>query len=121
MKRFSKRLFVGEFLPGRATFLVFLVVATAISALAKMYEEPKSFALKDKSQEQVELKVLPKINVDALVAEDRLRDKNLQHPGPMRFAVTANVSYTLDNSGTSQTRRSLIRWQHPTSQTPSRL
>jgi len=95
----------------RKLFLASLVLVLAVSGFAKMYEQPRSFALKDKSQEQVELKALPKINVDALLAEDRLRGKNTQHPGPMRFAVTANVSYTLDNSGTWQTLNDGRLWR----------
>jgi hypothetical protein len=33
-----------------------------------MYEAPNSFALKDKSQEQVERKILPKIDAERLLS-----------------------------------------------------
>jgi hypothetical protein len=68
-----------------------------------MYEEPKSFALKDESQQRVDRKVLPALDVERLRAEDRERGKNPQHPGPMRFAVSADVTYALGSSGTWQT------------------
>ncbi|QBB70784.1 Ig-like domain repeat protein [Pseudolysobacter antarcticus] len=80
-----------------------LVSAFAVPGHAKMYEEPRSFSLKDKSQEQVERKVLPKINIERLLAEDRDRGKDLQRPGPHRFAVAADQAYTLDKAGTWQT------------------
>jgi lysyl endopeptidase len=80
-----------------------LALVLAVSAFAKMYEEPRSFSLKDKSQEQVERKILPVIDVERLLAEDKLHGKNTQEPGPLRFAVAADVAFTLENSGTWQT------------------
>jgi len=68
-----------------------------------MYEEPKSFSLQDKSQEQVERKILPKVDTERLLAEDLAIGKDPEHPGPHRFAVSAIVAYTLNNSGTWQT------------------
>jgi lysyl endopeptidase len=85
------------------TFLrAVLVLTMAVSGFAKMYEEPRSFSLKDKSQEQVQLKVLPKFDTERLKEEDRANRKNPHHPGPFRFAVAAEVSFNLDNSGTWQ-------------------
>jgi V8-like Glu-specific endopeptidase len=80
-----------------------VVVALQSAAFAKMYETPRSFALKDKSQEQVQRKVLPKIDTARLIAEDKERGKNRRQPTPRRFAVAADVSYTLDTSGSWQT------------------
>jgi hypothetical protein len=83
--------------------LALAIVVFAVSGFAKLYEEPKSFSLKDKSQEQVERKILPKVDTERLIAEDRARGKDPQHAAPHRFAVAADVSFTLDNSGTWQT------------------
>jgi hypothetical protein len=83
--------------------LATLAMLLVASVFAKMYEQPRSFSLNDKSQEQVERKILPKINIERLLAEDRARAEKPQlRPGPQRFAVAAEVSYTLDNSGTWQ-------------------
>ncbi|MGA2421851.1 MAG: Ig-like domain repeat protein [Candidatus Acidiferrum sp.] len=74
----------------------------AVSAFAKMYEQPRSFLLKDKSQEQVERKALPTFDADRLIADDRARGKSQQNPGPQRFAIGAEVAYNTGNSGTWQ-------------------
>src|SRR5262245_48685019 len=79
------------------------VLALQSTASAKMYETPRSFALKDKSQDQVNRKVLPKIDAKALLAKDIARGRQPARPEPHHFAVSADVSYTLDNSGTWQT------------------
>jgi len=89
--------------PVRGPFVAALILTLAVSGFAKMYEEPRSFSLKDKSQEQVERKTLPKIDIERLLEEDRARGKNPQRPGPHRFAVAAEVSFTLENSGTTET------------------
>src|SRR5947209_2250427 len=89
--------------PARTFFLAVLVLMLPVSGFARMYEEPKSFSLKDDSQEQVERKILPSIDTERLLAEDRARVKNLQHPVPMRVAVAADVAFDLNNSGTWQT------------------
>jgi hypothetical protein len=65
-----------------------------------MYEAPRSFALNDKSQDQADRKVLPNIDAARLLAEDAARGK--LRPGPRRFAVAVNSSYSLTNSGTWQ-------------------
>ncbi|GAA0720050.1 hypothetical protein GCM10009105_29100 [Dokdonella soli] len=83
-------------------FVAVLILAFPVSGFAKMYEEPRSFSLKDKSIERVERKTLPKLNIERLLEEDRARGKEPQHPGPHRFAVSADVAYALDNSGTWQ-------------------
>jgi len=75
----------------------------AVSLFAKMYEEPKSFALKDESQGTVERKVMAPVDTARLLAEDQARGKNQQRPGPHRFAVAVDAIFTLANSGTSQT------------------
>jgi hypothetical protein len=56
--------------------------------------------LDDKSLEKIQRKVLPKVDTERLLAEDRTRDR--RRPGPVRFAVPADVTYTLANSGTWQ-------------------
>ncbi|HSB64644.1 MAG TPA: Ig-like domain-containing protein [Thermoanaerobaculia bacterium] len=86
----------------RQLFLALLILVLPIPAFAKMYEEPKSFGLKDASQEKVDLKVLPKIDPERLLAEDKDRGKNSRQPVPLRFAVAAEVAFNLDNSGTWQ-------------------
>jgi hypothetical protein len=63
-----------------------------------MTEEPKTFSLKDKSQGQVQLKVLPAFDIERLKKEDQANRKNTEQPGPLRFAVAAEVSFNLDNS-----------------------
>jgi hypothetical protein len=83
-------------------FLAAVISLIAAPVLARMYEEPTSFSLKDKSQEQVERKILPRIDPRRLLAEDKARAKNPVHPGPLRFAVAADVAFNLDNSGTWQ-------------------
>jgi len=87
----------------RKLFLAGVVLALAVSAFAKMFEEPKSFSLKDTSQEQIERKVMPKFDAEPLLAEDRARGKDPQRPGPRRFAVAGDVAFSLTNSGTWQT------------------
>jgi len=84
-------------------FIKGVVLVLAGSGFAKMSEEPKSFSLKDASQEQVERKIMPRVDTERLLAEDRARGKDPQHPSPSRFAVAGDVAFTLDNSGTWQT------------------
>jgi hypothetical protein len=50
----------------------------------------------------VQLQTLPGIDPAKLIAEDREHGKSTPTPGPLRVAVTAETSYTLDNSGTWQ-------------------
>ena len=90
-----------RFLQRCANALVGAVLALllAMPAEARMYEEPKSFVLKDKVEDRVPREVLPKVDVARLLAEDRERGKELIRPGPQRFAISADVAYTLDNSG----------------------
>jgi hypothetical protein len=87
----------------RRLCLAVLVLSFAVLEFAKMYEEPKSFSLNDKSQELVERKILAKIDTERLLAEDRARGKDAQRPGPYRFAFATDVTLTLSNSGTWQT------------------
>jgi lysyl endopeptidase len=82
-------------------FIAILVAGFAGSGFAKMYEIPRSFALLDKSQEQVQRKVLPKVDRERLMAEDQKRGKT--PPRPLRFAIPIDVDFNLNNSGTWQT------------------
>lgn len=89
-------------LPARMFFLGCLILMPTASGYAKIYEEPRSFSLQDNSQEQVEREFMPKLDAERLLAEERVRGKNQQRPAPHRFAVAADVAFTLDNSGTWQ-------------------
>jgi lysyl endopeptidase len=82
-----------------------LVSVLAVSGFAKMYEEPKSFSLKEAAQDQekVQVKIMPKVDAERLQADDKARLRDPQHPGPKRFAVAVAAAFTLDNSGTWQT------------------
>lgn len=92
-----------EVLRARMLLLAVLMLVLPVAGFAKMYEEPKSFSLKGDSPEQIQYKILPKIDTERLLAEDRVRDKDPQRPGPMRFAVAAEVAFTLSNASTWQT------------------
>jgi len=76
-----------------------VLFAGSLGAQARMYEVPRSFSLPVESVEQVRSKILPAIDVNRLREEDVARGKV---PGPQRFAVAADVSYTLRNSFTLQ-------------------
>ena len=87
----------------RVRFLV-LILAFATAGVAKMFEEPRSFRLQDKSVARIERKVLPRVDVARLRAEEaRKQEKNQERPQPYRFAVTQDVSFTTSNSGTWET------------------
>jgi lysyl endopeptidase len=86
----------------RALSATALILILAQSGLAQKGEEPRSFSLNDRSQDQVDRKVLPKIDPERLLAEDRARTKNPIGRGPARFAVAAEVAFTLKNAGTWQ-------------------
>lgn len=83
-------------------FLAVLASALPVSGFARMYEEPKSFSLPDKTLDQLDRKTLTKIDPERLLAEDLERGKNPRRPGPQRFAVTEDVAFDLRNSGTWQ-------------------
>lgn len=87
----------------RVLFLAGVVLVLAVPGFAKMYEEPKSFSLKDKSQELIQRKVLPKVDVERLLAEDQDRGKDSRKPRPLSFAVSVDAALDLNNSGTWQT------------------
>lgn len=70
------------------------------SAVARMTEAPRSFALADKSLDAVQRKSLPGIDPRSLLAEDAARAKSVRGPQPLRFAVDAGVSYDTGGSGT---------------------
>jgi lysyl endopeptidase len=77
------------------------LLALPVAGLARMYEAPRSFSV-SAPLDQVERKVLPAIDTERLLAEDRTRGKNPENPGPARFAVSADVAFNLTNSGTWQ-------------------
>jgi lysyl endopeptidase len=84
---------------------LFLVAVTLIAVfpcvgLGKMYEQPKSTSLTDRSLQNVDRKVLEQIDRERLLAEDRKPGRSPQRPGPLRFAITEDVDFTVDNSGT---------------------
>jgi hypothetical protein len=81
---------------------VLALVVLPGSLWAKMYEEPKSFSLRDTSAREIDRKVLKAVDVERLRAEDRARGKDRQRPEPERFAVAQEVAFDLDNSGTWQ-------------------
>lgn len=74
-----------------------------IPALARMYEEPRSFSLKETSPAQVDRRILPAVDTARLQEENQNRGKDPLYPAPRRFAVAADVAFTLTNSGTLQT------------------
>ena len=87
--------------------LALLVLVFVVSAAAQVSrppkEKPRSFALNDNSQNQVDRKILPAIDTQRLLEEDRSRERDPKNPGPHRFALAADVSFTLSNSGTWKT------------------
>lgn len=88
---------------GRTCRLVCLVLATwALSgpASAKTREEPRSFSLRDKALESVDLRVMEPIDAEELRAREREIGKDADHPGPDRFAVAERIAFTLRSSGT---------------------
>src|SRR5207253_9388455 len=92
---------------GAAMRRVLLVVAGLSLLLpglgfAKMNEEPRSFSLPDKSLQQIDRKVMAAIDPQRLLEEDKKRGKSPQRPGPLRFAVTEDAAFDLNNSGTWQ-------------------
>src|SRR5260221_4539899 len=84
-----------------AAVLVFLF---ALAASARMSEEPRSFRLTDKSLETVQIKVLPKVDIERLLAEDKDRDrgKDSREPLPLRYAIAIDAGFDLTSSGTWQ-------------------
>src|SRR5258708_2750320 len=106
MKTMALMIRVGSAGAGRAvgaSCLGLAVLASSGVAMAKMYEAPRSFSLTDKSQDQVDRKILPKLDIDKLVADAVARGKDPTRPQPRRFAVAADVAYTMENSGTWRT------------------
>ncbi|HET8647181.1 MAG TPA: hypothetical protein VFO85_16920, partial [Vicinamibacteria bacterium] len=89
----------------RKVLLVAAVLAFLFpgAALAKMYEEPRSFKLADKALDRVDRKVMTAIDPKRLLEEDREADrKPRRRPVPMRFAVAEAATFDLANSGTWQ-------------------
>ena len=82
--------------PRSRSLFVTLVACLGISAIAWTSAQPKSFALEPGSQTQVEVKTLPPLDTNRLLAEDRDRPKD----SPLRVAVAVHVDFTPQNSGT---------------------
>ncbi|NOU09719.1 MAG: hypothetical protein HOO98_06840, partial [Nitrospira sp.] len=94
----------NEFYSTTLQLSIVLILALMLPdlGLTKMYEEPKSFSVQDiSSLEQVERKVLPKVDVDRLFAEDREQEK-MGSSEPPRVAAIANVAFALASSGSEQ-------------------
>jgi hypothetical protein len=71
-------------------------------AFARMYEEPRSFALTDKALDRVERKVMNPIDPNRLLEEDRERIAKARAPAPLRFAIAEEAGFDPANSGTWQ-------------------
>lgn len=108
---FIEGLFAGVVMLVRMLFFGILVSAATVSVYAENYQEqgvakmndaPRSFSLQNESLKKLQPKTLPKIDVERLQTEDFEHEKDIQHPGPYRFAVARDVAFTLDNSGTWQ-------------------
>jgi hypothetical protein len=99
--RFMDRLTGRVIILTRALSAVILLMLLTHSGLAQKNEQPRSFSLSDKLQVQVDRKILPKIDAERLLAEDRGKDP--KYPQPLRVAVGAATAFTLRNSGTWQT------------------
>jgi hypothetical protein len=84
----------------RTRIISVLVVLLALPAIARVTERPKSFSSDKPMPQQIQVKVLPPIDRQKLLEEDRRRGKNIERPLPHRFAVAADISFTPDNSGT---------------------
>lgn len=81
-----------------AAVLVLLTISG--QALAKMYEEPRSFALRGDSLDRVDRKVLKSIDAKSLRSRSLEAPNKSQRPGPFQFAIAEDVLLGLDNSGT---------------------
>ena len=91
----------------RIFLLLILTSLLTVSGVAQVdsrqKERPKSFSINDNSQAQVQRKALPAIDADRLRTEEQARAQDRRRqPGPERFAVAADVNFTLENSGTWQ-------------------
>ena len=69
---------------------------------AKMDEGPESFKLPDQSLNQIDRRVLKDIDRASLLAQDGDRTRSPQRPGPLGFAVSEEVEFNLESSGTWQ-------------------
>lgn len=90
-------------LVGHQLCVVALIALAPASSVAQVNEAPRSFQSIEMSKEQVDRRVLPPIDRDRLLAEDRAKGKDDQHPAPLRFAVAADTRFSLSNTGTWQT------------------
>jgi hypothetical protein len=101
MEMFLSSEVTGRKVWGCVRFVLGFVAALGIPAMGETREPPKSFSLADNSQAHVERKTLPAIDSERLLAEDRKRSEDPAKP--QRFAVPADVHFTLQNSGSWQT------------------
>src|SRR3712207_4738637 len=75
----------------------------ALAMFVPVYEEPRSFLLKEESLDKVDRKIVPEAEAGRQSEQDRNSGKDPQNPRPRRFAAAADVAFTLTNSGTWQT------------------
>jgi lysyl endopeptidase len=69
---------------------------------AKMYEEPRSFQLIDKSLDRIERKQMTAIDPEQLLREDSRKTDRLREPTPQRFAIGEDAAFDPATSGTWQ-------------------
>ena len=103
-KSFIKKSLSGLILQARMhpLAILILILMYPVFGFAQTGEEPKSFSLQGQSLNQVDRKILTKVNVDALLAEDQKRGRSPERPEPLRFAVAEEVAFNPENSGTWQ-------------------
>jgi lysyl endopeptidase len=94
--------FGGLAVPIRRSMTAALLLVLAIPAHGKMTEEPRSFQLAQKSLAQIDRKVLPPVDNEKMLREDRQRGGKARRPEPERFAVAVEAGFTPENSGTWQ-------------------
>lgn len=78
----------------------FVLLLCASTVAAKMFEEPRSFRLEDKSLQRIDRRVLPRVDAARLRREHDDGRKNPERPQPYRFAVTQEVAFTPSTTGT---------------------
>lgn len=87
----------------KSLLVIVLMITVPAIGIAKMYEEPKSFSLTDKSLQEIDRKIMRAIDAKRLLEEDREHNLKLtRKPGPMRFAIAEDATFNLANSGTLQ-------------------
>jgi hypothetical protein len=88
---------------GACRLLLALVLATfALPGSARMYEEPRSFQLTDRSLDRIERKQTQAIDRAQLLREDSEKTDRLREPAPQRFAIGEDTAFDPATSGTWQ-------------------